>query len=150
MCKMSEDEAIEILKDFKKRINTWHAELVEEDIQAIETILDLYNKEKEKNKELSQELTERICKNVEAEVFEEMRLELKQEKEKNKELEKENWIMRTVDKQYISKDKIRAKIKSLEEKIHVVIPNEYNKIEVMNEFKNEGAVNILKELLEEE
>lgn len=30
-----------------------------------------------------------------------------QEKEKNKELEKENWIMRTVDKQYISKDRIK-------------------------------------------
>lgn len=51
---------------------------------------------------------------------------------------------------FISKDKIRAKIKSLEEKIHIVIPNEYNKVEIMNEFKNEGAVDILKELLEEE
>ncbi len=37
--------------------------------------------------------------------------EMEQEKEKNKELEKENWIMRTVDKQYISKDKIREFIK---------------------------------------
>ena len=51
---------------------------------------------------------------------------------------------------YINKDKIREKIKSLEEKIHIVIPNEYNKVEIMNEFKNEGAVDILKELLEEE
>ena len=40
--------------------------------------------------------------------------ELEQEKEKNKELEKENWIMRTVDKQYVSKDKIRDKIKEIE------------------------------------
>lgn len=50
----------------------------------------------------------------------------------------------------ISKDKIKEKIESLEEKIHIVIPNEYNKIEVMNEFKNEGAIDVLKELLEEE
>lgn len=57
--------------------------------------------------------------------------------------------MEEVNKKFISVDKIRAKIKSLEEKIHIVIPNEYNKVEIVNEFKNEGALDILKELLEE-
>lgn len=60
---MTEDEAIEVLKDFKKRINTWHAELVEEDIQAIETILDLYQHKKGRIDELKQELLQEKEKN---------------------------------------------------------------------------------------
>lgn len=116
---MSEDEAIQILKT----ISTDNFCMKQIKIkQAIETILDLYNKVKEENKELSEELTERICKNVEAEVFEEMRLELKQEKEKNKELREEldrqinTRIINEefIEKNYISKDKIREEIKELE------------------------------------
>lgn len=48
----------------------------------------------------------------------------------------------------ISKDKIREKIKELEDKIHVVTYNS-STIEKINEIKNEGALNILQELLEE-
>lgn len=96
------------------------AETIKKAEKAIETILDLYNKEKEENKELSEKLTEQICKNVEAEVFEEMRLELKQEKEKNEALENKNAslnkeikLMKSVNinDNYISKDKIREFIK---------------------------------------
>lgn len=79
------------------------------------------------------------------------------EKEKNKELEKKyndminlNNDLLIQNKNSISKDKIRAKIKEIEKEIHIVIPNEYNKIEVMNENKNEGAINVLQELLLEE
>ena len=75
---------------------------------------------------------------------------LQKENEELKKYEKYYEEMEEVNKKFISVDKIRAKIKSLEEKIHIVIPNGYNKVEIMNEFKNEGAVDILKELLEEE
>lgn len=47
-----------------------------------------------------------------------MQDELEQEKENNKELEYENWIMRAVDRQYIPKDKIRAKIEELNKTIY--------------------------------
>ena len=46
------------------------------------------------------------------------------------------------------KDKIREKIKELSKNV-IVIPNKYSKMEVINEFKNEGAINVLEELLEE-
>lgn len=86
---MSEDEAIEILKDFKKRINTWHAELVEEDIQATETILDLYKKAKYelKGKEC---LVDTMTHNEEVLTrnYEILEKKLQQEREKNNKIEK--------------------------------------------------------------
>ena len=144
---MSEDEAINILKTMCT--DNFCIEQLKTK-QAIETILDLYQKEKEENKELSEELTERICKTVEAEVFEEMREELKQEREKNKILEEE--LQKYISGEYftekqvkhlemtrkmfwINKDKIREKIKKLEEK---------------SDYWNCDEIEVLKELLEEE
>lgn len=60
-----------------------------------------------------------------------------------------NDFERNISTDYISKDKIRGKIKELEEKIHVVTPDTHI-IDKITEFKNEGALNILQELLEEE
>ena len=79
-------------------------------------ILDLYQKEKEKNKELN-EINFRVNKNL-LEVTE----ELEQEKEKNKKLKKENEELdqkfkyavpdEIVDELYISKDKIRKDLET--------------------------------------
>lgn len=58
---MSEDEAIEKLKRLVARCKECkfatceNCEINWNEVQAIETILDLYQKEKEKNKELSEE-----------------------------------------------------------------------------------------------
>lgn len=45
--------------------------------------------------------------------------------------------------------KIINKIEELEKKIYVVIPNEYNQLERINVFKNIGAIEVLKELLQD-
>lgn len=107
---------------------------------------------RKENKKLSAEVTENICYRVDTEVFEEMREELKQEKEKNKELT--DFIeaieelkqakkpitdlvyeMNKFKDEFISKDKIRAKIKELEEK---------------SDYWNCDEIEVLKELLLEE
>lgn len=110
--------------------------------QNVETILDLYQHKKGRVEELKKELL--------------------QEKEKNKELEKKyervragrNWLSerisaqiatpelfdKIVEENYISKDKIRAKIKELE-----------NLIETNNLYEEcWNKIEVLKELLEEE
>lgn len=51
-------------------------------------------------------------------------------------------------KNTVSKDKIRKKIESLEDKVHILRPDA-TKGEMMREFKIEGAINILYDLLEE-
>lgn len=87
--------------------------------QNVETLLDLYQQEKEKNQKLSKELTVNICNGIEVKVFEEMRTELKQEKEKNKKLQirckeliKEKQELNTaLLYDNISKNKIREFIK---------------------------------------
>lgn len=116
---MSEDEAIEIILDNKKEYEKIIKELeditdangnkpietiqdCQKFVQAIETILDLYQEDEEIIKRLNAEYETAQGYIVV------LKKSLKEEKEKNKEIEKENWIMRTVDKQYISKDKIKA------------------------------------------
>lgn len=49
---------------------------------------------------------------------------------------------------YIEKSKVKDKIEKLEDKIHLLRPNA-SISEMMIEFKNEGALEILYELLEE-
>ena len=116
----TEDDLINGIYHYKiKNDNGLDLDVVE--LKYYQKILDLYNKEKEKNETLFEENT-----HWKASYFK---------------------LSRKID--VISKDKIREKIVELEDKIHVVIPNEYNKMEVMNEFKNEGAINVLKELLGE-
>ena len=99
------------------------------DFEAIQDFLNLYRQLQDKCIELATTINA-------------LQTDLKEEKEKNKELEKENWIMRTVDKQYISKDKIKDKIKYYENTINYDMPDtmiaEYNYI-----------INVLKELLED-
>ena len=133
---MSEEEAIEISKDFIKVIlHTREYETskskytVTTYARAIEKLLDLYDKEKEKNKVIEifrndmPEDTEIVC------------------------MRKEDFE-RNFGNEYISKDKIKAKIKKIEKEIHVVTPDRPI-IEKINECKNEGALNVLNELLEE-
>ena len=161
--------------------------------KAIQGLLDLYQKEKEKNKDIEATLkqtqdswyedTKKIELNNECEIALNNRIidlenELNKEKEKNKgyqELLKQNEFRRKIEtcmthnmpknaeiicmiredfernfgNDYINKDKIREKIEELEEKIHVVTPDTHI-IDKITEFKNEGALNILQELLEEE
>lgn len=151
---MNEDDALNILKTMCT--DNFCIEQLKIK-QAIEIILDLYQQEQEKNKELRKKLY--ICtpevphtQHKHYISYVDLVNELYKEKEKNKSLKKQIKAMQEYYKNtdFVFKDKIREKIKSLEEKIHIVIPNEYNRIEVMNEFKNEGAVDVLKDLLEEE
>lgn len=110
--------------------------------EKLKDFLALYQRTRVENQKLSKELTIKICNEVEAKVFEEMRTELKQEKEKNKELREEldrqinTRIINEefVEKNFISKDEIREKIKELEEK---------------SEYWNCDEIQVLKELLEE-
>lgn len=114
---MSEEEIIEELKvligleEFNK--------LTYKENRAIQGLLDLYQKEKEKNKEI-QNINFRVNKNL-LEVAE----QLEQEKKKNKELEdtlkhtQNSWyedtkIIENYKQNYISKDKIREKIEELQ------------------------------------
>ena len=73
---MDEEKIIEILKDFTENEDTvycydWHGFDYEVILPAIQGLLDLYNKEKEKNKELKEGLKYRInyCKLLEKELY---------------------------------------------------------------------------------
>lgn len=153
---MSEDELKKYHHFKMKTSDGIELDLIE--TKYYKKLLDLYKKTKYEL-EGKEALVDTMSGNEEVltrnyEILEE---KLKQEKEKNRQskmrivqLEKEiDTRIEDVNTYYISKNKIKAKIKELEEEIHIVIPNEYNKIEVMNEFKNEGAVDVLKELLED-
>lgn len=114
---------------------------------------------RKENEKLSAEVTENICYRVDTEVFEEMREELKQEREKNndlinfiegiEELKGINKINELVDiinkyqEDFISKDKIRAKIKELENKYE-----EMGRYSLLRESIT-YEIKALKELLEE-
>lgn len=108
---MSEDDALNILKTMCT--DNFCIEQLKIK-QAIETILDLYQQEKEKNKELEKQL---------------------KEKEKEVVLVPEGTCFMMKPKNVISKDKIRAKIKELEEK---------------SDYWNCDEIEVLKELLLEE
>lgn len=83
-------------------------------IWAIDTILDLYNKQKERIKELSSKLTEKICNGVEEEILEEYRQRVKELEEIEKEHQKQN-------------GELQEKIKEYEKIVEAynVIPNDY-------------------------
>lgn len=129
MDRLSEEEII----DKVMMIDQWKVSgdiYTQNELNAIGELLDLYEKEKGENKEIRQ------WKYV---------IDTYADLEKLKELD----LIKIEGKEYISKDKIRGKIKELEEKIHVVTPDTHI-IDKITEFKNEGALNILQELLEEE
>ena len=82
-----EKRAIETIKDFKNL--KWYE-------HAFDNGTEVLDEEQKQDIEIILNLIEKQSKEIE-------------------ELEKENWIMRCVDKQYISKDKIKAKIEDLKE-----------------------------------
>ena len=145
-----EKKAVETLKDLASTIYYGDMNFIESD--DLKIILNLIEKQ-QKEIDLCEE-TEIALNNRILDLEEINKKHQKLNRELREEIERQGNIReieeKYIEENFISKDKIRAKIKSLEEKIHIVIPNEYNKVEIMNEFKNEGAVDILKELLEEE
>lgn len=159
---MSEEEIIKectelAQNEYHELANCWDEEYSSKAIQAI---LDLYKAEKEKNANIKEQMEkmniadagsllaefDRLeCIEDEAE---EIRLAYQNEKEKNKRLSKQLDLMRSIDlpkeieKNYISIDKIKAKIE------------EYNKQRQKAETQkiNDMFVNyidVLQELLEE-
>lgn len=119
---MSEEEAIKMLKEYSAtnpfQKNMFYVHNLHE---AIQCLLDLYNKEKEKNKKLNKYIEDRskIGKDIQTYI--------------NKDY---------VNQEYINKDKIRDKIKELKQQI---IENKY--VECKEE--NEDMIELLQELLEE-
>jgi hypothetical protein len=148
---MTEDEAIEIILDDKKEYERIIKELedvtdingnkpnetiqdCQKFVQAIKTILDLYQKEKEKNEELST-IKEGIRVLQNSGLMDEQYIVIA------------NWNLKNTSYKhllddYISKDKIRAKIKELEE-----IVNRKFVVDNIKE-KAEAKIDVLKELLE--
>lgn len=105
---LNEDEAIKILKKITPDdlLNCWEGG--EKEFEAIETILDLYQQEKEKNKEL--------------------------EENQNRLAFKTNQYMNDVlSNNIVSKDKIKAKIKELEKRDYW----NYDEIRVLKELLEE-------------
>lgn len=120
MSNLSEDEIIKEIEEWQKYdIN--YTNLSEYDSKnlhnAIQGLLDLYQQEKEKNKELELDLEEMT---------------------KSNEHKKEHWVHKAVLNSYISKDKIREKIK------------EYDGLKEMDLQAYEEQIKPLLELLEEE
>lgn len=115
---MTEEEIIRYLENVdKKHIET------NKTIIAIEGLLDLYQKEKEKNKELTEMLEHKItyCNELEQDLFE----------------NSNNYV--------INKDKIRQKIEEIEN-----IRNEETCELALHGFQREAKIEVLQELLEEE
>ena len=115
---MSEEEIIEIIKDFLDLREIHSSDAMTKSFlsiykEAIQGLLDLYNNEKEKNKELEDEL--------------------------------EDWKFTTkyVENNYISKDKINLKIEEYEEILRSsIIKDDYKKevehiIRILKELKGE-------------
>lgn len=150
-----DEDTIRFLKDIPES-KTYKE--VEKSIKAYKGLLDLYKKEKEQNSIIKEKLKE-LNIPMETLIGEFNRLEdleddreqlkalLKEEKEKNKELQnymKEFLIPKsTINLIYISKDKIRNKIKELEGQEDWYIENKS-----LDDLY--GRIDELKELLEEE
>lgn len=100
----------EILKNINEMIELIDDECylsIPEDIESIKGLLDLYNKEKEKNE---------MRRYNEIEQTKGLLKLYNQEKEKNKELEKEyDKLAKYFTENHISKDKIKDKIKEIKE-----------------------------------
>lgn len=117
---MSEDEVIQTLRNHVCWVKSKNVK------QAIETILDLYQREKNSNQWLLKAFDESRNNNIElAKEYYKLQEELKQEKEENK-------------------DKIREKIKKLEkEQKEYKGSQEWEILDVIN-----AQIDVLKELLE--
>ena len=110
----------EIIKRIKYICDKWYDENLEIDVKWIQGLLDLYNKEKEKNKELQEMLKHRI--------------------KYTNELEED--LFQKANNYVISKDKIREKLKEIIE----IRNKEFDTIGIS---MRGSAIDVLKELLEE-
>ena len=145
--------------------------------EEIETILDLYNKEKEKNKELYEALerssgrvTELTVENSDLKYQlyhkqqmideltqneENLKIELGKEKEKNKELEKYKTYyeeMEEVNKKFIAVNKIKEKIKEYQALLYSYQKKQEKKLEYVDKGSMNcilAQISILNSLLEE-
>lgn len=103
---------------------------------------NLYKQEKEKNKELSDKLVEKICNGVEEDILEEYRQRIKElEEELNRQINARTINEEFIEKNYISKDKIKEKIE-----YQNMLWNTPNR---QKEY-NQEVVEVLEELLEGE
>lgn len=134
--------------------------ITREHYEAIQGLLDLYNKEKEKNEELSKNFVE-LCKTAHNDFEERCRLTFELEEREARLQEEINEVCKLKAELYgnsISKDKIKEKIKELERRLR----NEYDLYERTEEKSDEQYAihrrinmlnfveNEIQELLEEE
>ena len=158
---MSEEEIINHLKDLKENLEPISNSFDLLSKQAIQGLLDLYSKEKEENRIMKAEF-ERL-ENIEDDTAQ-LKLLLKEEKEKNvklldeamvtyfndEELKKsianylEKILKKNIQKDYISKNKIKEKIKECEKR-----RTKYNILKFDKDELIDFCIEILKELLEE-
>lgn len=122
--------------------------------QAIQGILDLYNKEKEQNRVSINSINDLMKEcNQENKRCAELAIELDKEKEKNKELEEENDTLRVIKKGFlkgqhsncVQKEKIQEKIKNIKERRDIDGACET----ALAGFQREAKLDVLQELLEE-
>lgn len=128
---MSEEEIIkectELAKDeYKQLYDCWDIERAE---QAIQGLLDLYNKEKEKNEDLQ----------IKVRYYEDIMIKQNVEREFET-LYKD--LHRIVKTEYVSKDKIKDLIQDIDETIHITKDDEVK-------FYMLGFKNSINKLLEE-
>lgn len=152
-CVLSEEEIIEIIKDFLDLREIHSSDAMAKSFlsiykEAIQGLLDLYNKEKEKNKELDRE-NQALYESINCDDNTMLAKLYQKEKEKNKELTDEYLIQRDLinaeflNENYISKDKIIEKIEEYEEILQSsIIKEDYKKevehiIRVLEELKGE-------------
>lgn len=167
---MSEDEIIKFIKEkIKNTVPEYTETLVDGKIyrneiipiemkwtkqvaEKVQGLLDLYNKEKENNKELDRE-NQALYESINCDDNTMLAKLYQKEKEKNKELTDEYLIQRNLinaeflNENYISKDKIKAKIEELEKE-----KSKYTGYKGL-EISRTGLINaqklVLQELLEE-
>ncbi len=162
--KLSEEEilkdVVEIVELAKEEIESNDenitATLDLQDLKSLKGLLDLYQKEKEKNKELEKD------KKAFVNQYGNMLLKISELEKENREIrdwkyvidsyedldkQKELDLIKIKGKQYIAKDKIKVKIEELEEKIN---DNNYYKITETEWIQYNYGIKALQSLLEEE
>lgn len=128
----------------------WCCDL-DEVYNALMKLEDLYQKEKEKNKELDRE-NQALYESINCDDNTMLAKLYQKEKEKNKELTDEYLIQRNLinaeflNENYISKDKIKAKIEEIDNN-GLNICNE--QLNYQMKLQDEAKISILQELLEE-
>ena len=162
---MNIEEAIKYIKNdiecdkdtrdwFNDKNNTTRKQ-IEESIDAYETLLTAYEKEKEANKKLDKEaqgyLEELIGDgSMNIRRIQELEAELEKEKEKNKFL---NWYFENQKDNFVHKDKIKAKIEEFKIVRDTILENEKELNRPMMTYdlkRNDYCEKMLQSLLEKE